>query len=102
MSLKDFIFHIVSADEYTLVYIEHHPEHFGQANVAAIMEKVRCALKNRMVEFMGSSAPVCHDVDKWDTIGEVRIMPPSVAAEPEFHRHENPRHEAEMAAKSHG
>ncbi|KAI8033054.1 hypothetical protein M5D96_014192 [Drosophila gunungcola] len=63
MSLKDFIFHIVSADEYTLLYMERHPEQFGQANVGAIMEKVRCALKNHMAEFVGACMPDCHDLE---------------------------------------
>ncbi|XP_017110793.1 uncharacterized protein LOC108134843 [Drosophila elegans] len=43
--------------------MEHHPEHFGQANVAAIMEKVRCALKNRMVELVGFCVADCHDLE---------------------------------------
>ncbi|KMZ09937.1 EF-hand domain-containing family member C2 [Drosophila simulans] len=64
MSLKDFIFHIVSADEYTLVYMEHHPDTFPHANVGVIMEKVKSALQNRMAEFVGSCVPDCTDLEK--------------------------------------
>ncbi|XP_033239499.1 EF-hand domain-containing family member C2-like [Drosophila pseudoobscura] len=57
MSLKDFIFHLVSADEYTLMFMEHHPEQFIHANLSAIMQKIRSALQNRMSEFAGTCVP---------------------------------------------
>ncbi|EDV34107.1 uncharacterized protein Dana_GF15903 [Drosophila ananassae] len=64
MALKDFIFHIVSADEYTLIYMEHHPEEFCHANVIVIMEKVRSSLKTRMADFVGSCLPSCNELDE--------------------------------------
>lgn len=33
ISLKDHIFHVVSADEYTLIYMEHHPQEVGGGGV---------------------------------------------------------------------
>lgn len=36
VSLKDHIFHVVSADEYTLIYMEHHPQEVGYKNIENI------------------------------------------------------------------
>ncbi|KAH8304975.1 hypothetical protein KR018_009136, partial [Drosophila ironensis] len=64
MALNDFLFHIVSADEYTLLYMEHHPEEYAHANIPIIMEKVHRCLQSRMADFVGSCVPTCNDLDK--------------------------------------
>ncbi|XP_068158966.1 EF-hand domain-containing family member C2 [Drosophila tropicalis] len=63
MAIKDFIFHIVSADEYTLMYMEHHPDQFLHANVTKIMEKIRGVLQPRMAEFLSACLPDCADLE---------------------------------------
>ncbi|KAH8263834.1 hypothetical protein KR038_010714, partial [Drosophila bunnanda] len=68
LMLTDFIFHVVSADEYTLMFMEHHPEQYHRANVPLIMDKVRTALQDRMVEFVGNCVPDCTDLEKKEDV----------------------------------
>lgn len=64
MSIKDFIFHLVSADEFTLMYMEHHPEQFPKTNIELILEKVRKALEPRMADFVSTCVPDCTDLER--------------------------------------
>ncbi|TMW47965.1 hypothetical protein DOY81_006948 [Sarcophaga bullata] len=52
VSLKDHIFHIVSADEYTLIYMEHHPNQFPLADIKTIMNKIREAVRKDYKDFV--------------------------------------------------
>lgn len=47
INLKDHIFTLVSADEYTLIYMESHPFEFPSADVKMIMNKIREALSRK-------------------------------------------------------
>ncbi|XP_017871328.1 PREDICTED: EF-hand domain-containing family member C2 [Drosophila arizonae] len=64
MSIKDFLFHLVSADEFTLMYMEHHPDQFTHCNLDLILEKVRKSLEPRMSQFVSSCVPDCQDLEK--------------------------------------
>ncbi|KAM8721070.1 hypothetical protein ACLKA7_007016 [Drosophila subpalustris] len=64
MSIKDFIFHLVSADEFTLMYMEHHPEQFTYTNIELILEKIRKVLEPRMADFVSTCVPDCTDLEK--------------------------------------
>ncbi|XP_054738199.1 EF-hand domain-containing family member C2 [Anastrepha obliqua] len=57
MSLKDHIFHIVSADEYTLIYMEHHPYEYPMADIKTIMAKIREAAKADYKSFLCQCLP---------------------------------------------
>ncbi|XP_061390960.1 EF-hand domain-containing family member C2 [Musca vetustissima] len=57
VSLKDHIFHVVSADEYTLIYMEHHPDEFPLADIQRIMDKVREVLRNNYKDFVCKCLP---------------------------------------------
>lgn len=64
MVIKDFIFHLVSADEFTLMYMEHHQDEFEQCNIEKILEKVRKVLETRMSEFVSNCVPDCTDLEE--------------------------------------
>uniref|UniRef100_A0A1I8NPH2 EF-hand domain-containing family member C2 n=1 Tax=Stomoxys calcitrans TaxID=35570 RepID=A0A1I8NPH2_STOCA len=57
VSLKDHIFHVVSADEYTLIYMEQHPQQFPLADIQSIMNKVRETLRNSYKDFVCKCLP---------------------------------------------
>ncbi|XP_030369999.1 EF-hand domain-containing family member C2 [Scaptodrosophila lebanonensis] len=51
-SLKDHIFHIISADEFTLLFMEQHPDEFPVSNIKTIMDKIRKAVRPHYKEFV--------------------------------------------------
>ncbi|XP_017073084.1 EF-hand domain-containing family member C2 isoform X1 [Drosophila eugracilis] len=57
MTLKDHIFHIVSADEFTLMYMEQHPSEFPVADIRLIMQKIREAVRPEYKQFVLSCKP---------------------------------------------
>ncbi|XP_017868784.1 PREDICTED: EF-hand domain-containing family member C2 [Drosophila arizonae] len=52
LSLKDHIFHINSADEFTLLYMEQHANEFPVADIRAIMQKIRDAVRPHYKQFV--------------------------------------------------
>ncbi|XP_055921545.1 EF-hand domain-containing family member C2 [Eupeodes corollae] len=57
VNLKDHIFSLVSADEYTLIYMESHPFEFPLADVQIIMHKIREALRHNYKNFIEKHLP---------------------------------------------
>lgn len=55
INLYDHIFTFVSADEYTLLYMESHPFEFPLASMNAIMNKIRKALENNYKNFIAKA-----------------------------------------------
>ncbi|KAH8323609.1 hypothetical protein KR074_010276 [Drosophila pseudoananassae] len=68
MTLKDHIFHIVSADEFTLLYMEQHPSEFPVADIRRIMEKIRNAVRPEYKQFVLSCKPD-GDLGDYTTVG---------------------------------
>ncbi|EDW74855.1 uncharacterized protein Dwil_GK15906 [Drosophila willistoni] len=68
LSMKDHIFHIVSADEFTLIYMEQHPNEFPVANIRSIMQKIRDAVRPDYKQFVLSCKPE-GDLGEYSTIG---------------------------------
>ncbi|XP_060652660.1 EF-hand domain-containing family member C2 isoform X2 [Drosophila nasuta] len=52
VNLKDHIFHIISADEFTLLHMEQHPNEFPVADIRAIMNKIRDAVRPQYKQFV--------------------------------------------------
>ncbi|XP_034477117.1 EF-hand domain-containing family member C2 [Drosophila innubila] len=63
VNLKDHIFHIISADEFTLLYMEQHPNEFPVADIRSIMQKIRDAVRPQYKQFVLRCKP---DVDLGD------------------------------------
>ncbi|EDV98557.1 EF-hand domain-containing family member C2 [Drosophila grimshawi] len=64
MVIRDFIFYLASADEFTLMYMEHHPEQFPHCDIEKILEKVRKSLETHMSQFVASCVPDCTDLER--------------------------------------
>ncbi|EDV98296.1 EF-hand domain-containing family member C2 [Drosophila grimshawi] len=52
LNLKDHIFHIISADEFTLLYMEQHPNEFPVADIRSIMQRIRDAVRPQYKQFV--------------------------------------------------
>ncbi|XP_001361933.3 EF-hand domain-containing family member C2 [Drosophila pseudoobscura] len=52
LTLKDHIFRINSADEFTLLYMEQHPTEFPVADIRVIMQKIRTAVRPEYKQFV--------------------------------------------------
>ncbi|XP_037955499.1 EF-hand domain-containing family member C2-like [Teleopsis dalmanni] len=57
MNINDFIFTVVSADEFTLMYMEHNCSEFPNSDIKKIMEKVREAIRPNYKDFVGKCLP---------------------------------------------
>ncbi|XP_064535803.1 EF-hand domain-containing family member C2 isoform X1 [Drosophila montana] len=52
LSFKDHNFHIISADEFTLLYMEQHANEFPVADIRSIMQKIREAVRPQYKQFV--------------------------------------------------
>lgn len=59
--LNDFKFHIVTADEFALSYMEQNPQQFPYSNIDKIMSKIRENLRSNFKDFVARHMDkVCH------------------------------------------
>lgn len=65
--LKDFNFHLIAADEFTLTYMENHPFEFPKANIESILNKIQLAIRPVYKDFVAKYIRDATTIESMDT-----------------------------------